>query len=53
MDELFGPLLAYEMRTLRSDTSKREVSFKKIRKGKEEVVNEEDEEVFDVRIRLH
>ncbi|XP_059076438.1 uncharacterized protein LOC131875781 [Cryptomeria japonica] len=42
MDELFGSLLAYEMRIIQGETSKREAAFNITKKGKEEGDHEEE-----------
>lgn len=48
MDELFGSLFAYEMRTISVEPSKREASFNITKKGKEEVAHEEVEDDLDI-----
>lgn len=40
MDELFGSLTAYEMRTSSEGTSKKDPAFNSIKKGKEEIIHE-------------
>ncbi|XP_059077935.1 uncharacterized protein LOC131876528 [Cryptomeria japonica] len=46
-DELFGSLSTYEMRTINGETSKREVAFNSIKKGKGEASHEEDDEDYN------
>lgn len=48
MDELFGSLTAYEMRTLGEETSKKESTFNSIEKGKEEIALGETSEDSDI-----
>ncbi|XP_057866071.2 uncharacterized protein LOC131073611 [Cryptomeria japonica] len=48
MDELFGSVLAYEMRTISGENSKREVDLNSTKKWKEEAINVEEDDSNDV-----
>lgn len=50
IDELFGSLSSYEMRTISGESSKREVAFNITKKGKEEVAHEEEEDDSDATV---
>lgn len=45
MDELFGSLSAYEMRTISGESSKREAAFNITKKGKGEAFHEEEDDL--------
>ncbi|XP_059075388.1 uncharacterized protein LOC131875319 [Cryptomeria japonica] len=51
LDELFGSLSTYEMRTISGESSKREVAFNITKKGKEEDAHEEEDN-FDVAVEI-
>lgn len=46
MDELFGSMFAYDMRTISVEPSKRAIAFNTTQKGKEQATNEDENDFY-------